>query len=208
MPIPSLPEPAAAEPRHKSVVESVTGKSIDDAASSMRFAEARAPAASSYIDGGDAGGKVAALKDALQNVKDQIVAKASQIKSEKKWVKEVTAIIKTYVHKTRRVNANIRKLQKEVKDLFRKKKQIDNLILQRRLEDKLKVANKDLQTLKGALTNVQKKKSAFQRSKQDITTTIGAIKHELAKLQGKEKPKGKKGKKGKKGAKKAAKKKE
>jgi len=213
VPLTNLPEPAAAAAPRKSLVEEATGLKMNDDFQKLRFAQVtsqvEAPAAATFVGaGGDTDDKIKALKGALQNVKDQIVAKAQQIKSEKHWVGEVTKIITSYVTKTRRVNANIRKLQAEVKDLFRKKKQIDNLIMQRKLEDKLKVANKDLQTLQGALHNVKKKQDAFQKSKRDIATTIGAIELELRKLKGKGKkaPKGgkkagKKGKKGKKGGK-------
>jgi len=124
------------------------------------------------------------LQDALQNVKDQIVFKANEIKSEKRWVKEVTKIIEAYIKKTRRVNANIRNLQKEVKVLFRKKKQIENMIVQRKLEKKLKVAAQDLDTIRSALTSVKKKETAFKKSKSDIAQTIGAMQSELAKLRG------------------------
>lgn len=210
VPLTSLPEPAAAEAPRKSLVEEATGLKLNDGFQKLRFAQAtsqvEAPMAATFVGaGGDTDSKIKALKGALQNVKDQIVAKAQQIKSEKHWVGEVTKIITSYVTKTRRVNANIRKLQAEVKDLFRKKKQIDNLIMQRKLEDKLKVANKDLQTLQGALHNVKKKQDAFQKSKRDIATTIGAIESELHKLKGKgaKKAKGKKAK----GKKAAAKKK-
>lgn len=198
VPTPSTPEPAAAAEPRRSLVEEVTGLSeqednIHEAAAHMRFREAAtasaaasAPAeyhtATNDDDGSD--DKDKQLQDALQNVKDQIVAKASQIKSEKKWVKEVTKIIETYVQKTRRVNANIRSLQKDVKGLFRKKKQIENLVLQRRLQDKLKIASKDLNTLESALKNVKTKEDAFTKSKHDISETIAAVQEELSKLRG------------------------
>lgn len=125
------------------------------------------------------------LAEALQSVKDQIVHKANQIKSEKKWVHEVTKIIEAYVRKSRRVNANIRSLQKEVKTLFRKKKQVENMILQRKLESKLRLATVDLATLQAAISGVKNKEDAFKKSKHDIKTTIGALEAELAKLRGK-----------------------
>lgn len=125
------------------------------------------------------------LAEALQSVKDQIVHKANQIKSEKKWVHEVTKIIEAYVRKTRRVNANIRTLQKDVKTLFRKKKQIENMTLQRKLESKLRLATVDLATLQAAISGVKHKADAFAKSKHDIKTTIGALEAELAKLRGK-----------------------
>jgi len=124
------------------------------------------------------------LAEALQTVKDQIVAKANEIKAEKKWVREVTKIIEAYVKKTRRVNANIRQLQKDVKSLFRKKKQIENMIVQRKLEKKLKVAMQDMNTINLALKNVKIKETAFKKSKDSIKQTIGAMRAALKKLRG------------------------
>lgn len=132
----------------------------------------------------DDGNKDQELAEALQTVKDQIVAKANEIKAEKKWVREVTKIIEAYVKKTRRVNANIRQLQKDVKVLFRKKKQIENMIVQRKLEKKLKVAVADMNTINLALKNVKIKENAFTKSKNSIKATIGAMETALKKLRG------------------------
>jgi valyl-tRNA synthetase len=133
---------------------------------------------------GDDSTKDQELAEALQTVKDQIVTKANEIKAEKKWVREVTKIIEAYVKKTRRVNGNIRKLQNEVKVLFRKKKQIENMIVQRKLEKKLKVALTDLNTINLALKNVKIKESAFNKSKKSIKETINAMQTALKKLRG------------------------
>jgi chromosome segregation ATPase len=124
------------------------------------------------------------LSDALQNVKDQIVYKANEVKREKRWVREVTKIVETYIKKSRRVNANVRNLQNEIKILFRKKKQIENMIVQRKLETKLKVANTDLTTIRAAIKSVKEKEAAFKKSKTDIKQTIGAMEKELSKLRG------------------------
>jgi hypothetical protein len=207
MPMPSVPEPLAAEEPKKSLVQEVTG--INDA-DEMRFAEVEesasahvaAPTMSATSDDED---KASKLKTALESVKAEIVHLAKAIKSEKAWVKQVTAIIESYVHKTRRVNADVRAKQRQVRDLFKKKKQIDNLILQERLLKKLNVANKDLVTIGSALGNVKKKEEAFSKSKNSIAGTIGAIQAELKKLRG-EKGARKAAKKAKKKAKKAAKK--
>ena len=124
------------------------------------------------------------LADALQNVKDQIVFKANEVKREKRWVREVTKIVETYIKKSRRVNGNVRNLQSEIKILFRKKKQIENMIVQRKLETKLKVANTDLTTIRAAIKSVKEKEAAFKKSKTDIKQTIGAMEKELSKLRG------------------------
>lgn len=122
------------------------------------------------------------LLDALQAVKDQIVYKANQVKSQKRWVKEVTAIIESYVTKSRRVNKSTRELQGQIKELFRKKKQITNMLVQRKLEKKLKVANGDLQLLMAAMQKTREKEAAFKDSQDSIRTTIGNIETMLAKL--------------------------
>jgi len=124
------------------------------------------------------------LHSALQTVKDEIVYKANEIKREKRWVKDVTKIIESYIKKTRRVQGNIRKLQNEIKVLFRKKKQLENMIVQRALEKKLKVAHQDLDTIKQALTSVKKKQSAFSKSKKDIRDTMKTMEQMLQKLRG------------------------
>jgi len=124
------------------------------------------------------------LADSLQNVKDGIVFKANEVKSQKRWTKQVTEIIESYVKKARKVNSHIRDMQQNVRVLFRKKKQIENMIVQRKLEKKLKIANMDLQTIQAALTNTKKKEGAFTKSKGDIKSTIGAMESELQKLRG------------------------
>jgi uncharacterized protein YukE len=124
------------------------------------------------------------LAEALQTVKDQIVAKANEIKAEKKWVREVTKIIEAYVKKVRRVNANVRRLQQDVKALFRKKKQIENMIVQRKLEKKLKIAVEDMKTINLAIKNVKIKETAFNKSKTSIQSTISTMKQALSKLRG------------------------
>jgi len=136
------------------------------------------------------GNKDQELAEALQTVKDQIVAKANEIKAEKKWVREVTKIIEAYVKKTRRVNGNIRQLQKDVKMLFRKKKQIENMIVQRKLEKRLKVAVADMTTINLALKNVKVKETAFNKSKNSIKATISAMDTALKQLRGTHKKKG------------------
>lgn len=135
-------------------------------------------------DDDDDGDKTRELREALQNTKDTIVSTAADIKQQKKWVKETVKIIESYVHKVRRVNSNIRDQQKVVKESFRKKKQIQNLLLQRQLNAKLKGANEDLKTLKAALEQVERKQINFAKSKTDVAQTIGELEDELKKLRG------------------------
>lgn len=191
IPLPSIPEPPAAREPKKSLLEEIGISSASSSSSELlQTSEKLHSSTQTKVENdyssqsGDDSDKDKQLKDALQTVKDEIVAKASQIKSEKKWVKEVTKIVQSYVGKTQRVNANIRTLQKDVKDLFRKKKQVENVMVQRRLAQKLAVANKDMSTLDSALQNVQKKEKAFSKSKEDIMHAINVMQDELKKLKG------------------------
>lgn len=183
-----VPEPSSAEPAAASHDENVAkmstacGREIDCDSKETKLADAQREANMASIE--NDGDKEKELDEALQSVKDEIVQKATQIREEKKWVKEVTKIVETYVLKVKRVNSNIREMQADVKELFRKKKQIENLKLQRKLELKLKVATKDLSTLQDALGSVHEKESAFVKSKKDIRSTIGAIEDQLRKLRG------------------------
>jgi hypothetical protein len=183
-----VPEPSSAEPEaasHEDTVASIQtacGREVDCDSKEVKMADSQREANMASVE--NDGDKEKELEEALQSVKDEIVQKATQIREEKKWVKEVTKIVETYVLKVKRVNSNIREMQSDVKELFRKKKQIENLKLQRKLELKLKVATKDLSTLQDALGNVHEKESAFVKSKKDIRGTIGSIEDQLRKLRG------------------------
>jgi septal ring factor EnvC (AmiA/AmiB activator) len=86
-----------------------------------------------------------------------------------------------------RVQADIVKTRNEVKSLFQKKKQVENLKIQRSLESKLKDATSDLSTLQQALHHVKSKSQEFEKTKNEIKKTIYGIHTQLAKLKG-EKP--------------------
>jgi len=83
----------------------------------------------------------------------------------------------------------LKKTKGEVKVLFKKKKQIENLKIQRQLEKKLKDATSDLGTLKSALSHVRSKASEFSKTKNQIKQTIISIHTQLAKLKGVKDPK-------------------
>lgn len=110
-----------------------------------------------------------------------------QLEEEKAWVAEVRKITEQYNKKVHRVEADIVKTRNEVKALFKKKKQVENLKIQRALESKLKDATSDLSTLQQALHHVKSKSQEFEKTKQEIKKTIYGIHTQLAKLKG-EKP--------------------
>jgi chromosome segregation ATPase len=127
------------------------------------------------------------LDVALAAIKQDIMVRNRQLEEEKNWVSEVRKVTEQYNKKVHRVSADIIKTRSEVKALFKKKKQIENLKIQRQLESKLKDATSDLSTLQQALHHVKSKASEFDKTKQEIKKTIYTIHTQLAKLKG-EKP--------------------
>jgi len=127
------------------------------------------------------------LDVALAAIKQDIMVRNRQLQEEKKWVSEVRKVTEQYNKKVHRVEGDVRKTRAEVKALFKKKKQIENLKIQRQLEAKLKDATSDLSTLQQALHHVKSKASEFDKTKQEIKKTIYNIHTQLAKLKG-EKP--------------------
>jgi len=124
------------------------------------------------------------LDVALSAIKQDIMVRNRQLSEEKKWVKEVRRVIDSYNKKVKRVDVDMKKTRAEVKNLFKKKKQIENLKIQRKLENKLKDATADLTTLQQALHHVKTKASEFDKTKQEIKKTIYGIHTQLAKLKG------------------------
>jgi chromosome segregation ATPase len=127
------------------------------------------------------------LDVALSAIKQDIMVRNRQLEEEKNWVGEVRKITEQYNKKVHRVEADIVKTRNEVKALFKKKKQVENLKIQRALESKLKDATSDLSTLQQALHHVKSKSQEFEKTKQEIKKTIYGIHTQLAKLKG-EKP--------------------
>jgi len=128
------------------------------------------------------------LDVALAAIKQDIMVRNRQLEEEKNWVNEVHKITEQYNKKVHRVEADIVKTRNEVVGLFKKKKQVENLKIQRALEEKLKDATSDLSTLQQALHHVKSKSAEFEKTKQEIKKTIYGIHTQLAKLKG-EKPK-------------------
>jgi len=129
------------------------------------------------------------LSVALAAIKQDILVRNRQINDEKAWVAQVRKVVEQYNKKVKRVLSDIEKTKGEVKVLFKKKKQIENLKIQRQLEKKLKDATSDLTTLKSALNHVRSKASEFSKTKNEIKKTIISIHTQLAKLKGVKDPK-------------------
>jgi len=148
--------------------------------------------------------EMAKLNLALDAVKEDILSTNKQITDERKWVIAVAKIIASYNDKMKRVESHIVALRKEMKALYRKKKQIENLKLQKALEAKLREARDELATLTNSLKHVAVKQGQLNKSGADLRQTIAGIQSQLAKLRGQQlkapRPaaKGRKGRKGRK----------
>jgi len=127
------------------------------------------------------------LDIALAAIKQDIMVRNRQLEEEKAWVTEVHKITEQYNKKVHRVEADVVQLRNQIKELFKKKKQVENLKIQRQLEAKLKDATADLSTLQQALHHVKSKSAEFEKTKNEIKATIYGIHTQLAKLKG-EKP--------------------
>jgi len=127
------------------------------------------------------------LDIALAAIKQDIMVRNRQLEEEKAWVGEVHKITEQYNKKVHRVEADVVQLRNQIKELFKKKKQVENLKIQRALEAKLKDATADLATLQQALHHVKSKSQEFEKTKNEIKRTIYGIHTQLAKLKG-EKP--------------------
>jgi len=128
--------------------------------------------------------EMAKLNLALAAVKEDILSTNKQITDERKWVIAVAKIIASYNDKMKRVEAHIIALRKEMKALYRKKKQIENLKLQKALEAKLKEAKDELATLSSSLKHVSVKQGELNKSGADLRNTIAGLQAQLAKLRG------------------------
>jgi len=136
--------------------------------------------------------EMAKLNLALEAVKEDILSTNKQINDERRWVIAVSKIISSYNSKMKRVEAHIIALRKEMKNLYRKKKQIENLKLQKALEAKLKEARAELATLTNSLKHVAVKQGELNKSGRDLRQTIAGIQGQLAKLRGQQLHKAKK----------------
>lgn len=172
------PEPASASAETQGVVEP-TRQSTGHVVMADTSAEALDPELSPAERA-----EFERLEAALGALKEDIMRKVAQVQEETKWVEEVRKVLDTYEVKTRRVESNIHRVREEVRTLYRKKKQVENLKLQKQLELKLKDAKGDLQTLEQALSQIRGKADEFDQKKSSVLGEISSLQAQMAKLQG------------------------
>lgn len=166
------------------------------AESSHRFMEARAEEGSTMqaqtgvavmAQAGAAAGDTSEAKQldtALGEIKDQIVKDSEEIHREVEWTKDVDNLIETYAKKRTNVKKNVMGLRDKVKQLLVKKREVQNLQLQKALESKLNDANSDMGTLETALQHVQDKETSFSKTRNSLKETIKKLSTALTELKG------------------------
>jgi len=124
------------------------------------------------------------LQLALDAIKEEIIEKSKKIAEQAKWVKDVKGIIGVYETKTEKVNGAINQLRLEVKDLYKKKKQIDNLMGQKKIQEQLENAHETLTNLVNALKTTEDHAHDINSSKSKIMESIHGLEDKLDKLKG------------------------
>jgi len=122
------------------------------------------------------------FQQAIGLLDGNIKEKANEIKTEAKWVASVRKAVKAYETKMSRVTLNIKKLKSSMKRLIKKKQQLQNIRIQRRLQKQLRAAAGDLSTLSGALGKVRAKAAEYSSSSKNVKETIGKITNQLKSL--------------------------
>jgi len=124
------------------------------------------------------------LNDALEGVKQDIVSTSQQIQTERDWVLNVQKFVSDYEDKITRTQDHVVILRNDMTKLLQKKKQIENLKLQRQLEAKLTDAQAEMDKLQNSYTHIKQKQGQLHQSHQDLSSTIATIKAQIAELQG------------------------
>lgn len=124
------------------------------------------------------------LDMALAATKEEIVVRAKELHKEKDWAKKVEGLIAEYQSKLNKVTSNIDKLRLQTKSLLKKKKQIQNIQVQKKLKEKLSVATADLNRLQKQMSHIHGKENEFADTEKQLKDTMGALKNSLLKLKG------------------------
>jgi chromosome segregation ATPase len=135
-------------------------------------------------DQGNADEETKKMNDALDGLNEDLTTKTGQIKDAESWSKELTSMIDVYTKKLETVRTNVATAKEDVKTMFKKKKQIENLKIQKNLEAKLGDANSELTELTDAILNVKDKETEFDKSKKSIADTIADLQGQITKLKG------------------------
>lgn len=126
------------------------------------------------------------LSDALDQVKSDLLNKGKTVQTEAVWIQNVEKIIGQYHKKISNVHKNIEGEKVKMTAMLQKKRQIQNLMIQRSLEKQLESASSSLGELKSQMKAIQKKNDEATENKKTIEDNIKKIEESLKSLRGEE----------------------
>jgi len=126
------------------------------------------------------------MREAEDAIKSEILAKAHKVKDQEKWTVDVETLISTMETKAASVSRSTHKLRESIAQLLTKKRQIENLILQRHLQKKLELSKDDLKVVDKSLSHIKSKAHEFHKAQSTLSETVTKLQQELNKLQGKD----------------------
>jgi len=132
--------------------------------------------------------KIDKLSVAFQAIKEDIMQNASDLRSEKKWSRAVKKLVGMYRQKMSKVSEHVTELKKETRNLLRKKRQIQNAQIQRKLTRKLRYAQADMLLLQKQLAHITNKESEFSATEKNLKETMRQLRLHLRKLRGTKEP--------------------
>jgi len=122
------------------------------------------------------------LMVALEQLKSDIVENTQKLMDDKHWVDQVKLVLGEYEVKMRKVLDQMGNLRTVVGKLYTKKTQVENLLVQKNLEDKLEETQADMAHVEKNLQAATLEESRFMADRTGLLTAISNIKTQLRDL--------------------------
>lgn len=130
------------------------------------------------------------LRQGIIQIEGDIVRKMGDLQSSIQWDNAVKAVILDFKSKVAGVKQSIVTKKTKLKTMLKKKRQLENLLLQIELKQKLVEAKDDMANLKTALHGVSKKKSKFNSNMEEVEDVVKNLTEQLKTLNGGALPEG------------------
>jgi len=124
------------------------------------------------------------LQNALNTVSSVANQKIVQIKRHMHWKKKAQGLVSELSLKKSKVATHVASLTAEIKDLLKKKKQIQNKQLQDKLVERLEVTHDNLKRVRRWNHNIRKNQADMIHHKEELAHALEGIKRSLAILKG------------------------
>jgi uncharacterized protein with von Willebrand factor type A (vWA) domain len=124
------------------------------------------------------------LQNALNTVNSATETRKEQIKQQKKWSDAATKLVTQLATKKNKVSSHVQQLSAEIKELLKKKKQIQNKQLQDKLVKRLETTHANLQKIRRQTHDIRKNQAKMIHHKEELAHALEDIKRSLALLKG------------------------